>query len=111
MSTLDDQTEQTKEDRAILETIAGHAVKGEIAAWNRKRKSIERIITNNIHPLEQKLIELNAQLMPLYDELKSARSAMIEFCIHPIDMLVKVEGHVECKFCDAKMVVPAKAAE
>lgn len=104
-------TDEQKQIQAVLATIASHAVKGEIAAWNRKRKSIERIITNNIGPLEDKIIELNAQLLPLYDQLKTMRKEMVEFCIHPIDMLIYKDDHVECKFCEACLAVPKKAVD
>lgn len=92
--------------RAVFEVIAGHANKTEIAAWSRKRKAIERVIDVHITPLEQKIIELNGQLMPHYDQLAKQRSELTEFCIHPIDMLVYVDGLVVCKFCEAKMSVP-----
>lgn len=103
-------TEEQKQIQAVLATIAGHAVKGEIAAWNRKRKSIERIVGNNIRPIEDQIIEANAKLLPLYDQLKTMRNEMVEFCIHPIDMMVHKGDHVECKFCSAKMAVPTKMA-
>lgn len=97
-----------QETRAVLEKIASHANKGEIAAWSRKRKAIERLIDTHIRPLEDKLLALNAELMPLYDQLGEARTALIEFCVHPIDMLEPKEGYVMCKFCDAKLNVPVK---
>lgn len=97
-----------QETRAILEKIAGHANKGEIAAWSRKRKAIERLIDTHIRPLEDKILTINGELMPLYDQLTEARAALIEFCVHPIDMLEPKIGHIECKFCNAKLNVPIK---
>lgn len=110
MSALDN-IEENPEHRAALETIASHAIKGEVAAWVRKRKSIERIVENSIRPLEDEIIKLNTQLQPLYDQLKTMRAEMVEFCIHPIDMLVIMDDHVLCKFCDARMAVPKKVTE
>jgi hypothetical protein len=104
-------TNENNVSQAALDIIAGHAVKGEVAAWTRKRKSIERIIATNIRPLEDQIIELNAKLQPLYDQLKTMRQEMVEFCIHPIDMLVEHEDHVLCKFCDARLAVPKKFVE
>lgn len=97
---------EQKQIQAVFQAISAHAIKGEVAAWSRKRKSIERVITTNIRPLEDKIIEVNAQLMPLYDQLKTMRAEMVEFCIHPIDMLIYNEDHVLCKFCDRKLNVP-----
>ena len=91
---------------AVFQAVSSHAIKGEVAAWSRKRKSIERVITTNIRPLEDKIIEVNSQLIPLYDQLKTMRAEMVEFCIHPIDMLAYVVDHVECRFCSAKLNVP-----
>lgn len=93
--------------QSVFQAISSHAIKGEVAAWNRKRKSIERVITTNIRPLEDKIIEVNAQLIPLYDQLHQMRSEMVDFCIHPIDMLTYKEDHVECKFCTRKLNVPS----
>jgi hypothetical protein len=93
-------------ERAAKEAIAGHANKSETAAWTRKRKSIERLIETKISPLEDKIMELNGQLMPLYDQLAELRTEMVEYCIHPIDMLIAHDGVIVCKFCDAKMAVP-----
>lgn len=102
-------TEDQKPDPivlSILQTVAAHATKGEIAAWNRKRKSIERLIGTHIQPIEDKILELNAQLIPLYDQLQAQRTEMVEFCVHPIDMLIYKDDHVECKFCMARLGVP-----
>lgn len=93
---------------ATLQTIASHANKGEIAAWSRKRKAIERVIEVHIRPLEDKILEINGALMPLYDQLTKMRGELTEFCIHPIDMLVPIDNHVLCKFCNARMNVPVK---
>lgn len=98
----------SQDGRDVLEAIASHANKGEIAAWNRKRKAIERIIEVHIRPLEDKLLELNAELIPHYDKLTEMRNEMTEFCVHPIDMLIHIEGYVHCKFCNAKLAVPVK---
>lgn len=99
-----------QETRAVLEKIAGHANKGEIAAWSRKRKAIERLIDTHIRPLEDKILALNAELIPLYDQLTESRNALVEFCVHPIDMLEPKDGYIECKFCNAKLNVPVKVS-
>lgn len=93
---------------AVLQAISNHANKNEIAGWNRKRKAIERVIETHIRPLEDKIMELNAQLMPLYDQLNKMRGELTEFCVHPIDMLIYKDGHVVCKFCSAKLNVPVR---
>ena len=92
--------------QAAIKVVANHATKGEIAAWNRKRKSIERLITAHISPLEEKIIEINAELRPMYDQLNTLRAEMVQYCVHPIDLLLYKEGHIHCKFCNAILGVP-----
>jgi DNA mismatch repair ATPase MutS len=106
----DATAKEQKQIQAVFTAISSHAIKGEVAAWSRKRKSIERVITTNIRPLEDKIIEANAALIPLYDQITTMRAEMVEFCIHPIDMLIYKEDHVECKFCNRKLNVPTLKA-
>lgn len=95
-----------KQIQEAIKIVASHATKGEIAAWNRKRKAIERLITNNISVLEDKIIEANALLIPLYDNLNTLRTEMVQFCVHPTDLLIYKDGHIHCKFCNAVLGVP-----
>lgn len=100
-----DPVEQ-KRIQAVFQAIGSHAIKGEVAAWTRKRKSIERVVATSIRPLEDQIIAANAALQPLYDQLNTMRAEMVEFCIHPIDMLAYKGDHVICKFCGAKLNAP-----
>lgn len=90
----------------MLDAISTHATKNEIATFARRRKSIEKFIDSKINPLENEILEINAKLQPLYDELKALREDMVAICVHPRDMLILKESYVHCKFCDAKMGVP-----
>lgn len=90
----------------MLDAISGHATKNEIATFARRRKSIEKFIDSKINPLENEILEINAKLQPLYDELKALREDMVAICVHPRDMLILKDGYIECKFCMAKMGVP-----
>lgn len=104
-------SQDTKDTRILLETISNHANKTEIATWNRKRKAIERVIEVHIRPLEDKILELNGALLPHYDQLNKLRTDLVKFCVHPIDMLIFKDTHIECKFCMAKLAVPIKPKE
>lgn len=90
----------------MLDTISSHATKNEIATFARRRKSIEKFIDTKINPLENQIFEINAQLQPLYDELKALRDDMVDICVHPRDLLVFNNGVITCKFCEAKLGVP-----
>ena len=99
-------TQENTQHINVLKHIAEHANKSEIASWGRKRKAIEKLVSNQISPLEDKLLEIRNELAPLYDKLDILREDMVAHCVHPIDMLILNEDHVVCKFCMAKMGVP-----
>lgn len=94
-----------------LDIVASHATKNEIATFARRRKSIERFIDVKISPLENELLDINAKLQPLYDELKALRDDMVNICVHPRDLLIYKDSYIECKFCGAVLGVPNKVQE
>jgi len=99
-------SQDTIQDVNVLKYISEHANKSEIASWGRKRKAIEKLVSTQISPLENELLEIRNELAPLYDKLDILRDEMVSHCVHPIDMLIQKEDHVVCKFCMAKMGVP-----
>jgi len=93
--------------RHMLETIANHATRSEKTAWNRKRKNMESLV-RQLAPLENKILELRGKMQPIYDEITESRKDMIDECIHPFDLLIHKEDHIECKFCFHKLVIKDK---
>jgi len=99
------ETLDEMEKRRILETISNHASRSEKTSWNRKKKNMERLISEDLNPLEQQIMELEAIKAPIVDEISMYRKAMVESCVHPFDMLVTKDNHAECKFCMAKLTL------
>lgn len=108
LNITDPSFNQISNDRftKMLDVIASHATKNEIATFARRRKSIEKFIDSKINPLENEILDINAKLEPLYDELKALREDMVDICVHPRDLLILKDGYIECKFCGAKLGVP-----
>lgn len=84
-----------------LNLVANHASLSDKISWTRKYDNMQKLIAQ-IHPIEEKIIELRSTVMPIYDEIAELRQTMVEECVHPIDMLVLHNGYVECKFCNRK---------
>ena len=103
-SGLDSQYSTTLIDKAY-HLISTHATKSEVASWTRKRKLLEKLIVDQVRPMEQKLMEITLELQPLYDEIQQSRTEMVRTCIHPKDLIVHDEttNTFICKFCDKRM--------
>lgn len=102
----DFETPAEMEERQMLEKIANHANRSEKTSWNRKKKNMERLIIEELSPIEEQILDLQAQKGPIIDEINMYRKAMVDTCIHPFEMLLSKEaGYVECKFCGKKLKV------
>jgi len=89
----------------ILNTISNHATKSEKTSWNRKRRNIEGFV-DEIRPYEEKMLLLQKEMEPLYDKISKLRKDMVDSCIHPFDLLIYKDDHIECKFCETKLSLP-----
>jgi hypothetical protein len=56
--------------------------------------------------LEEQAADIEAQKMPIFDEIQELREVMVRECIHPLQYLVEHEDHILCKFCNTK-IAPA----
>lgn len=97
------ETEEQAEERQMLEAISNHATRSEKTSWNRKRKNMERLIEEELAPLEEEILELQTKKSPILDEIAMYRKAMVESCVHPFEMLIVKDDLVECKFCNARL--------
>lgn len=100
-----DETNDEMVVRQLLETIANHATRSEKTSWQRKRDNMDKLV-KQLRPLEDEMIAIRSKMIPIYDEVSTLRTEMVLECIHPFDMLIHKEDHVECKFCSAKLRVP-----
>lgn len=88
--------------RQMLEEVANSAERSEKTSWNRKMDNMVKLISK-LHPIEDQIIELEAQKMPILDEIAALRGSMVKDCIHPFEQLVYKNEFVECKFCNKKL--------
>jgi len=106
----DNETSVQQQERLTKESIANYATRSEKTSWNRKRLNMEKVINTEIRPVEERILDLHLELRPLYDTIASMRSEMVEFCVHPFDLLVHVGDDIHCKFCQ-KTMAPRPADE
>lgn len=101
----ENETPEERIEREIKETIANHASRSEKTSWNRKMDNMVSLMAT-IRPIEEKIIELQAEKFPIFDEIQSLRNIMVNECIHPGEYLVVEDDHVVCKFCNKKINRP-----
>jgi len=100
-----DETVDQARIRQLLESIANNADRSEKTSWNRKMDNMIKLIAK-LRPLEEKIIELEEQKLPIIDDVNLLRQVMVKECVHPFDHLTYFENHVRCKFCDRRISVP-----
>lgn len=100
----DGETPEQAEDRRTLEAVADNATRSEKVSWDRKMDNMVSMIAK-LRPIEDQILDLMAQKMPIIDEISALRREMVRECVHPYTHLTKVDGAVLCKFCNKKFVV------
>ena len=91
--------------RQILETVANTAGRSEKTSWFRKLDNMQKLM-DKLKPLEEQIIELNAQKMPIVDQITELRDVMVNECVHPTDYLIFKGSYIDCKFCNRKLSLP-----
>lgn len=95
----EDETEEQARQRRVLESVSNHATRSEKVSWNRLMDNMISLLAK-LRPIEEKIIKLQAEKQPIFDDVQSVRQRMVRDCVHPYEQLVlKVDGTVECKFC------------
>lgn len=90
----------------IIKKIRESFDKADVLAWKRREKKLKDIIDNKLKPLEDKILEIQLQKQPFFDEIHEIRKEMTESCIHPDDQLVELNNSIIlCKFCDKKLKI------
>lgn len=106
----ENETVEQQRDRRIREAIANAANRSEKTSWNRKMDNMVKLMSL-LRPIEEKIIELQAEKMPIFDEIQELRATMINECVHPYEYLSIHEEHIECKFCSKNIRIPDDFSE
>lgn len=92
-------------ERQIKEAVANSANRSEKTSWNRKMDNMVKLMSL-LRPLEEQILELQAQKIPVFDEIQELRNTMVKECVHPYEYLIVHPDHVMCKFCDRRIRLP-----
>lgn len=101
------ETTEQANVRRVLETVADTATRGEKVSWDRKMDNMVTLLAK-LRPIEDKILDLMSEKLPVLDEISALRKEMVHDCVHPYTHLVHIkENTVQCKFCDRKFQVAA----
>ena len=98
----ENETVEQARIRQILESVSNNSLRSEKTSWNRKMDNMVKLIAK-IRPIEQQILDLMADKMPIADDVAALRSEMVKECIHPLEQLVYNEDVITCKFCNRKI--------
>lgn len=104
----ENETVQGAVERRKKEAIADASSRSEKTSWNRKMDKMVKLLAS-LRPIEQEILELTRQKMPVFDEIHDLRETMVRECIHPFEYLVVKEDHMLCKFCEKRIRMPVVA--
>jgi hypothetical protein len=85
--------------------------------WYRKLKNLQALVAD-ANTIEQQILELQEQKMPIYDEIAQLRSTMVDECCHPLEFLLEQDNWeengityklVKCKFCERTLSIKPNA--
>ncbi len=103
----DDETLEEAQVRRTFESIADNATRGEKVSWDRKMDNMVTILAK-LRPIEEQMMDLMAQKLPIMDEISILRAEMVRDCVHPYTHLAtQADGTVNCKFCNKTFAVQA----
>ena len=97
-------TDAEERDHSLKEVISNHANRSEKTSWNRKMDNMVKLMALLL-PIEEKIIILQNEKIPLFDQIQELRLTMVNECIHPYSHLVVLDNFSECKFCGKRMSV------
>ena len=106
----DNETPEQARIRRMLEAVANNSDRSEKTSWNRKLDNMVKLVAK-LTPIEDQIAELEAQKIPILDEVQALRNVMVNECIHPLDHLVYHDDHILCKFCNKRISVPREFAD
>ena len=106
----ENESPEEERTRKILEFISNASDRSEKTSWNRKMDNMVKLLAK-LRPIEEKIIELQGEKMPIFDEVQVLRETMTKECVHPYQHLTLFEDHVVCKFCNRRIRIPDEFTE
>ena len=103
-------TEAEEREHSLKEVISNNANRSEKTSWNRKMDNMVKLMALLL-PIEEKIILLQNEKIPLFDQIQELRLTMVNECIHPYSHLVVLDNATECKFCGKKMSIANASTE
>lgn len=100
---------ETRDEASIrrrLELVADSATRGDKVSWERKMDNMVALMAK-LRPIEDKILDLMTEKMPILDEVAALRQEMVRGCVHPYEHLVPRDEGVLCKFCNKSFAIPA----
>lgn len=104
MKKPENETDEERKIRQIKENISNHASRSEKTSWERKRKNLQNYLVK-LEPLQQQVLDIEANKIPILDKISKTRTEMVETCIHPQSDLIIYEDFAVCKFCNMRINV------
>ena len=101
MAHLDEKTIE-----AQLVAVVKAKSKNDKLAWMRKYKKLQAY-SEELLPLEEKALAVFQEKQPILDKISELRAEMIKECVHPREALIHNGNHIVCKFCEARLSIPA----
>lgn len=115
----ENETPEEMQVRKEREDISNHATRSEKVAWERQFNNMQKILTEKIQPLEDKILELIGEKNQHMDEMIAIRDELVHGCIHPYDQVAGFQdpnviggmitglpaGTYVCKFCNKKVAL------
>jgi len=100
----EDETDQQTAVRRLKDAIADKSTRSEKVSWDRKMDLMVKKISE-LRPIEDEIVRLQSQKIPLFDEIAALRNEMVESCTHPFTHLTEKDGKIICKFCNHTFAV------
>lgn len=72
--------------------------------WQRRYEKMQKLVAE-VNQLADQIITLEAQKIPILDEIAETRELMVQECVHPKEFLIEQDDYITCKFCDRKFSV------
>lgn len=101
------ETPEQARHRRIYESVCDHATRSEKVSWHRQMDNMVSLLAK-LRPIEDKIIKLQAEKIPIMDDVAMLRARMVRDCVHPYEQLVLKEQHIQCKFCDKHFRIPTE---
>jgi len=101
----ENETTEEKNIRQHLDGVADNSSRSEKVSWNRKMDNMVKLMAS-LRPIEEEIVRLSNQKIPVFDEIQELRKVMVLECVHPFDYLLHKEDHISCKFCNKNLSIP-----